>query len=122
MIILGAAALPFPDLEKSSGWVKSLLPKCVLLGNISYSVYLFHVPVTFYFLVLNKHVLHVLPTTESGVWILYLVTVIVTTSLGAVIYHYYEQPARKYVTEWLKRNWTSAREDAKLPVGQHDSA
>jgi peptidoglycan/LPS O-acetylase OafA/YrhL len=122
LIVLGAAALPFPDLKTSGPGVKWLALKSMLLGNASYGVYLFHIPIMFSMLAFNRHVFPFLPGGEVGVWTLYVTTILITTALSIPIFYFYEQPARKWLTEWVKQRWSYGARAAKSPEVQQESA
>jgi peptidoglycan/LPS O-acetylase OafA/YrhL len=122
LIILGAAALPFPDLRTSGPRVKWLASKSILLGNASYCVYLFHIPVMFNLLSLSRRVVPFLPNGEVGVWTLYLTTILVTTALAIPIFYFYEQPSRKWLTQSIKQRWSYDGREVKAPLSQQESA
>ncbi len=70
LIVLGAAALPFPDMTTSGPAMRWLGDKAVLLGNASYSVSLFHVPFIYYLCFSSRHIHTFLPHGDAGVWTL----------------------------------------------------
>jgi peptidoglycan/LPS O-acetylase OafA/YrhL len=108
LIVLGAAATPFPDLASARPATRRLASGAVLLGNVSYAVYLFHVPVIFYLGFINRHVHPIFPTGEAGVWSLYVSTVVLSTLIGLPLYWFYETPARIWCLQWLRKHWVEA--------------
>jgi peptidoglycan/LPS O-acetylase OafA/YrhL len=121
LIVLAAAALPFPDLSTSGPWVKWLASKSILLGNASYCVYLFHIPVMFGILSVSRRLVPFLPGGETGVWTLYFMTILVTTASSIPIFYFYEQPARKWGTQWVKQRWSHFGREAESPQSQQES-
>ncbi len=70
------------------------------LGDISYAVYLIHVPLQMITLAIAKHVLHVeMPTTN--IWLLVAFAVILVAAATAAHYGF-ERPARR----WLRERFT----------------
>jgi peptidoglycan/LPS O-acetylase OafA/YrhL len=124
LFILGAAALPFPKPETSEPGTKWLASKSILLGQASYGVYLFHIPVMFTLLAFARHLFPILPNGEAGVWTLYIATILITTALAIPIYYYYEQPARRHLSQWVRRRWSHPGRAAKSsqPEQESDSA
>lgn len=106
LVILGAAALPFPNLKTSPAWVRVPASLGVLLGNASYAVYLFHASVLRYFCYLDRNVLHFFRVEgETYIWHLFFLGMVITTTLSIAIYYFYEEPARRWAHVWLQDRW-----------------
>lgn len=102
LIILGAAALPFPNLKTSGKAVRSLALLGILLGNASYAVYLFHASVIYYLISSDRHLFPILPADGPAyVWAIAGTVTFLTTLLSIATFHFYEEPARKLVKSWL---------------------
>lgn len=125
LVVLGFAALPFPDLETATPVARWLGSKAILLGNASYSVYLFHVPFIIYLCMAGRHGLPIVPKGEFGVWTLYVEDIVLATLWGLLVFRVYEQPARVWVRSWLSARWNRLDQPATNPptaAGVQESA
>lgn len=77
-------------------------PLFAFLGNISYSIYLVHVPLFLVFV--GTHLLTVADKTFSPIWFIYLALMLV---LSAISYRYFEQPAQRGLMR-LFRGWRTS--------------
>ena len=122
LLILGFAVLPFPDLKTASPLKKWLGSTAILLGNASYSVYLFHVPFIAYLGMIGRHALPILPKGEAGVWTLYAETTVLATAFGLAVFYLYEQPCRERVRAWLGPRLKWLDQPAPVTAGAQESA
>ncbi|MCB0919485.1 MAG: acyltransferase, partial [Actinobacteria bacterium] len=86
LVTLGAAALIYSVTSRQ--WVGSILavPPLVYTGRISYSLYLWHVPI---FLILYRSY------PEAGAWRVAPVGFVISFAVGAASYHFVERPMLK---------------------------
>ena len=99
-----------------TGWLARFLARSPFqfLGEISYSVYLTHVPLLLLLYPLTLAVgnkLGVDPMALRAFWILFATTAVIVFSFGT--YRWVEKPARK----WLTRKWETWRADQGLRQG-----
>lgn len=80
---------------------KFLMPRwLVILGDLSFTIYLLHIPIRNTFYYLFPH-LPINRSELSGQWIFIMAVLISTITTSFFIYHLYEMPARKYLKSKL---------------------
>jgi peptidoglycan/LPS O-acetylase OafA/YrhL len=91
--LLTVASLKVPPLVR----LLSLRP-LTFLGDISYAVYLSHVPIQMVALAVARERKLTIPTSSAGFYGLWLATLLV---VGTVVHHGLERPARRWLRERL---------------------
>jgi peptidoglycan/LPS O-acetylase OafA/YrhL len=107
-VIVGAAALPTPSQSRGFRFA-------VLLGNASYALYLFHIPIREYLVILYKHTVG--PGAVSGdifLSVIFLATIVVSTLLSIFLFLHYEEPMR----HWVRGVFAQRKSSAVPAIGQ----
>ena len=96
--VLATGLVLFAGADQSSAYDRAVAPLTnpvsKYIGDISYSLYLWHFPV----IILGQTVI---PQSEPLLWILSLPTMLL---LSAASYHWIENPSRR--APWLSKNWS----------------
>lgn len=107
--VLATALVLWAGADQSSGYDTATWPltnpASKYIGDISYSLYLWHFPV----IILGQAVI---PQSEPLLWILALPTMLL---LSAASYHWIENPSRR--APWLSKDWSWTRLRAGIVAG-----
>jgi len=101
-LLLPASAALIMGLGLGGGVLERLLskPKIVLLGQVSYSIYLLHIPVYTYFVVVGKRVVR----TQTQAWCMFAAYLICVICLSIATFYQIEERGRKAILARFGRN------------------
>jgi peptidoglycan/LPS O-acetylase OafA/YrhL len=114
-LLLPASAALIVGLGLGGGVLEWLLskPTMVLLGQVSYSIYLLHMPVFSYFAVVGRHVVR----TETQSWCMLAVYLICLICVSIATFFRIEERGRKAILGRFGRNRSHVRDRAEsLPA------